>query len=337
MTFKSLADILLPCVESELQKTVKRLEEPIFLPFYEMLTYHMGWSGEGVNPETTGKRIRPLLMLLTCASCGTDWHRALPAAASIELIHNFSLAHDDIQDGSDLRRGRLTVWKKFGMGQAINVGDALLILAHQELLNTRDIFPSEVVCQIVEIMDGACLALSGGQFLDISYETSTALSLEDYWKMVIGKTATLLSVCTQVGAILGGATDEDQENYRSFGHYLGLAFQVQDDYLGIWGDPALTGKSTESDLVMGKKTLPVIYGLTKKGPFARRWANGSINPMEAGSLAIQLAEEGAKLHTQEVADQMTDLALQSLRAARPQGEAGEALFELSNLLLNRES
>jgi geranylgeranyl diphosphate synthase, type I len=337
MTLESLVDIILPSIEIELQSAVAHLKDPINLPFYEMLTYHMGWSGEGASPESTGKRIRPLLVLLTCAACGVDWRRALPAAASIELIHNFSLAHDDIQDGSELRRGRLTVWKKWGMAQAINVGDALFILAHQILLETRDSYPSEIVLQIGGIINNACLALSSGQFLDISYETSVDLSMEDYWCMVTGKTATLLSACTQIGAILGGAVELDQENYRNFGHYLGLAFQVQDDYLGIWGNSALTGKSTASDLVAGKKTLPVLYGLTNKGPFARRWAEGSINSTEAAILSTQLAGEGAKLHTQEVVDHMTDLALQSLRAAGPQGDAGDALFELSNMLLNRQT
>jgi geranylgeranyl diphosphate synthase type I len=337
MMLRSLVDSMLPAIETELQRIVSRLNDPTNRPFYEMLTYHMGWSGEDASPETTGKRIRPLLVLLTCAACGVDWHQALPVAASFELIHNFSLAHDDIQDSSDLRHGRLTVWKKWGMAQAINVGDALFILAHLILLETRIKYPPEIVVQISEIIDEACLALSSGQFLDISYETSADLSIEDYWRMVTGKTATLLSACTQVGAILGGAVEPLQENYRNFGYYLGLAFQVQDDFLGIWGDSSLTGKSTESDLVTGKKTLPVLYGLQNKGPFARRWAEGPINSMEAGRLSEQLAGEGAKLHTQQFADQMTDLALQSLRAAVPQGEAADALFELSNILLNRQT
>ena len=173
--------------------------------------------------------------------------------------------------------------------------------------------------------------------MDISYEKRNDLVTEDYWPMISGKTAALLSACTQVGAVLGGADAPSQESYRGFGHYLGLAFQVQDDYLGIWGDSAQTGKSTESDLVAGKKSLPVLYGLTKKATFARRWAEGPIQSNEVAVLSEQLAVEGAKLFTQEAADQMTDLALQSLRAAEPQGEAGEALYELAQVLLSRKS
>jgi geranylgeranyl diphosphate synthase type I len=265
------------------------------------------------------------------------WKQALPVAASIELIHNFSLVHDDIQDGSDLRRGRLTVWKKWGMPQAINAGDALFILAHMALLEAKEAFPLEIALQAGTIVNDACLALSSGQFMDISYEKRTDLVTEDYWPMISGKTAALLSACTQVGASLAGADESAQENYRCFGHYLGLAFQVQDDYLGIWGDSALTGKSTESDLVAGKKSLPVLFGLSKNGAFAKRWAEGSIHFDEVGPLSEQLATEGAKLFSQEAADQMTDLALQSLRAAEPQGDAGEALFDLAHMLLNRKA
>ena len=337
MTLSSLTENMLPAIEMELKRVVAFLEQTRTADFHEMLTYHMGWSGKGSGPEASGKRIRPLLLLLTCSATGSDWKPALPAAASIELIHNFSLVHDDIQDGSDLRRGRPTVWKQSGLPQAINVGDALFILAQLALLKGRGSFPLETTIQAGQIINSACLALSSGQFLDISYEKRDDLTAEDYWPMISGKTAALLSACTQVGALLGGADTSTQESYRSFGHYLGLAFQVQDDFLGIWGNSALTGKSIESDLVSQKKSLPVLYGLAKKGPFAQRWAEGPIRAEEVGFLSEQLAGEGAKLYTQEAADQMTDLALQSLRAADPQGEAGEALFELTNVLLNRQA
>jgi geranylgeranyl diphosphate synthase type I len=188
-----------------------------------------------------------------------------------------------------------------------------------------------------QIINDACLALTSGQFMDMNYETHNDLSLEDYWPMIGGKTAALLAACTHVGALIGGADEAAQGAYRDLGHYLGLAFQVQDDLLGIWGDSALTGKSAESDLLSGKKSLPVLFGLDKGGKFAKRWVKGPIRPEEVPALADQLTEEGARLFTQETADQMTDLALQSLRLADPQGEAGEALFELVNKLLDRQS
>jgi geranylgeranyl diphosphate synthase type I len=347
MSLKELTAVMLPAIEAELQRQVARLDEPRTRPFHEMLTYHMGWTGQGAGPEATGKRVRPLLVLLAAASCKPGlqpdklspgaWLPSLPAAASMELIHNFSLVHDDIQDGSDLRRSRPTLWKNWGMPQAINAGDALFILAHLALLDLRGGFLPETSLIAGQIVHEACLSLSSGQFLDISYEKRSDLTVEDYWPMVSGKTAALLSACAQIGAVLGGADESAQESYRDFGHYLGLAFQVQDDFLGIWGDSALTGKSTESDLVTGKKSLPVLFALAKHGPFARRWAEGPIRPEEVERLADQLTEEGVKLFTQEAADQMTDLALDNLRLADPQGEAGEALFELTRMLLNRQT
>lgn len=328
----------LPSIETELQHQVARLDEPRTRPFYEMLTYHMGWTGDGAGPEVTGKRLRPLLVLLTAASCGASWQLALPAAAAVELIHNFSLVHDDIQDQSDLRRGRLTIWKQWGAAHAINAGDALFILAHLALLDLKEHFAPATAMKAGQVINDACLALTSGQFMDMSYETRTDLSIEqDYWPMISGKTSALLAACTQVGAILGGADEPTEDAYRSYGNFLGLAFQVQDDYLGIWGDSALTGKSVESDLVTGKKSLPVLFGLAKKGLFAKRWLEGPIRADEVPHLAEQLAAEGAKLFTQETSDQMTDLALNSLRVADPQGEAGEALFELTGKLLNRQN
>jgi len=347
MSLENLNTRMLPAIEKELKRIVGRLDEPNTRHFHEMLVYHMGWSGEGSGSEATGKRIRPLLVLLTFAASSsmsgkaeTDargWETALPAATCIELIHNFSLVHDDIQDNSELRRGRPTVWKKWGMPQAVNVGDALFILAHIALLEIQNAFPLEKAQKAGAIINEACLGLSCGQFMDISYEKLNDLAVEDYWPMISGKTAALLSACTQVGATLGGADESTRESYRNFGHYLGLSFQVHDDYLGIWGDSALTGKSTESDLVAGKKTLPTLYGLAKKGVFAKRWAEGPIQSDEVGDLSDQLVMEGVKLFTQEATDQMTDLAIQSLRAAEPQGEAGEALFELAKLLLSRKA
>jgi geranylgeranyl diphosphate synthase type I len=337
MTLDSFTEAALPAVEAELQRIVARANAPGAGAFHEMMTFHMGWSGQGAGPAASGKRLRPLLTLLTCQACGADWRLALPAAASIELVHNFSLVHDDIQDNSDTRRGRPTVWKKWGMPQAITGGDALFVLAHLALLDTPEAVPADRVLRAAAILEQACLALCTGQYLDISYEKRSDLAVDDYWPMVAGKTAALIAASTQVGALLGGADQGRQDAFRSFGHHLGMAFQVQDDLLGIWGDSALTGKSNQSDLLTGKKSLPVLHGIGRGGAFAKRWAEGPIRPDEVASLSEQLAEEGARLFAQERADQMTDLALQSLRAADPQGEAGEALHQLVRKLLEREA
>lgn len=323
-------------IELELQKQVARLDTPRTKPFHEMLTYHMGWTGEGAGPAATGKRIRPLLVLLATASCGADWQSALPAAAAVELVHNFSLVHDDIQDNSPKRRGRDTAWVKWGAPMAINVGDALFVISNQAALDLKENFPAEIVVRATEILNNTSLDLTRGQFLDMSYEARVDLSVEDYWPMIAGKTAALLSACCHLGSLLGSADDSRQVAYRSFGHYLGLAFQVQDDILGIWGDETMIGKSVASDLVEGKNSLPILAGLGKRGRFAERWSQGPIGPEEVEPIARLLASEGGLIAAQEASKQMTELALLSLREADPQGEAGEALFELADRLLKRE-
>ena len=327
---------LLSSIEQELQRQISRLDNPRTKAFHEMLTYHMGWTGEGAGTEATGKRIRPLLLLLTTAACGADWQPALPAAAAVELVHNFSLVHDDIQDNSDRRRGRPTTWVKWGAPMAINVGDALFVMSNQAIIDLKKYYPAEMVVRAAEILHNTCLDLTRGQFLDMSYEERNDLGADDYWPMVAGKTAALLSACCQIGALLGGADETRQEAYRSFGHYLGLAFQVQDDILGIWGNEVMTGKSVASDLVEGKNSLPVLAGLSAKGKFAARWKRGPIRAEEVEEVARLLSNEGGYSTAYEASQHMTDLALLNLYEADTQGEAGAALFELADKLLKRQ-
>ena len=327
---------LLPAIEDELKHQISRLDKPRTRPFFDMLSYHMGWTGEGAGPAATGKRIRPMLVLLTATACGAEWIHALPAAAAIELVHNFSLVHDDIQDNSEKRRGRMTAWKVVGAPMAINVGDALFVISNQAIMDLQAHFSAEIVVKAASILHNTCLDLTCGQFLDMSYEDRTDLGVEDYWPMITGKTASLLSACCHIGSILGGADENTQDAYRSFGHSIGLAFQVRDNILGIWGDEAITGKSAASDLLDGKKSLPVLHGLSQGGKFAERWARGPIKPDEVEELAGILASEGSYEYTHSISRQMTTMALDSLREADPKGEAGEALMELANKLITRE-
>ena len=330
----------LSAIEGELKRQVARLDEPRTKPFHDMVAYHMGWTGEGAGPAATGKRIRPMMLLLTVAACddtnASNWLRATPAAAAVELVHNFSLVHDDIQDNSEKRRGRTTTWKIVGAPMAINVGDALFVMSNQAIMDLKEHYPAEIVVKAATVLHNTCLDLTRGQFLDMSYEERNDLDVEEYWPMVAGKTAALLSACCHIGSILGGVDEGTQDAYRSFGHALGLAFQVQDDILGIWGDEAITGKSAVSDLLEGKKSLPVLHGLSQGGKFAERWAKGPIQPDEVEEVANLLASEGAYEATYALSEQMTALALNNLREADPKGEAGEALFELANKLLKRE-
>lgn len=328
---------LLQAIEDELKKQIARLDKPHTQLYHEMLTYHMGWTGEGAGAKATGKRIRPLLVLLTASAVGGDWKASVPAAAGIELIHNFSLLHDDIQDKSEIRRGRPTAWTIWGVAQSINAGDGMFILANMAMGDLTETHPAEIVLQGERIFQEACLNLTRGQHLDIDYETREKINAGDYWTMIGGKTATLIATSMELGALFGGADADLRLAYRDFGHYLGLAFQVQDDILGIWGDEAVTGKSAASDLLEGKKSLPVLFGLEKDGDFAKRWLQGNIGEEDVPKLAAMLEREGAHQRAQETADQMTDLALNSLRRADPQGDAADELFALATLLLKRNA
>lgn len=335
----NLQQVMLESIETELQRQVARLDQPRTKPFYEMLAYHMGWSG--ADSFAAGKRIRPLLTLLTVASCfsdtdSMDWLRAVPSAAAIELIHNFSLVHDDIQDNSDMRRGRHTVWVKWGAPMAINVGDALFVIANQSMLDLIAYYPAEIVVKAASILNDNCLDLTRGQFLDMSYEERKDLSMEDYWPMIGGKTSALLSTCTHIGALLGYANDARTDAYRLFGYHLGLAFQVQDDILGIWGNETVTGKSAASDLVEGKNSLPVLFALEKNGKFAERWRQGPITENDVTKASALLEDEGARDYAEKISEVETQKALNYLKLADPQGEAGDTMFGLANMLLKRK-
>jgi geranylgeranyl diphosphate synthase type I len=326
----------LPAIEDELQKAISLTRRAGQKDMYAMLIYHMGWEKRVSANESRGKRVRPLISLLTTEACGADWQSGLPAAAAVELVHNFSLVHDDIQDQSPLRRGRPTVWKRWGVALAINAGDALFTLAHLTLLNLGRITSQDNTLKAVRLLQDTCLTLTQGQHLDLVFEGQSDLSIEDYWLMVNGKTAALIAASSALGALSAEAEADIVDFYYDFGKYLGLAFQVQDDLLGIWGDAALTGKSAESDLLTGKKSLPVIFGLNQKGEFARRWENGIITLSEIPALTSLLEAEGARSHTLMQAEKLTEQALRALENADPKGEAGEALVALAQTLLHRE-
>jgi geranylgeranyl diphosphate synthase type I len=275
-------------------------------------------------------------LLLVTLSCNQEWLHALPAAAAIELVHNFSLIHDDIQDNSPIRHGLPTVWQKYGIPMAINVGDALFAIANQAILDLYDGNSAEKVIIAGRILHNSCLDLTCGQFLDISYEKRNDMSLDDYWPMIEGKTAGLLSACTQIGAILGNANTSTVEQYRIFGRDLGLAFQVLDDIIGIWGEEALTGKSTASDLLERKNSLPILYGIRQKGKFAQHWFTSESSQVDVVRAAQMLKDEGAYDFSKREAIRLTAQATDALKNANPKGEAGFALGELVNKLLVRE-
>lgn len=301
-----------------------------------MLAYQMGWEGKDSSVQTEGKKIRPLLVTLSTEASGGVWTRAVPAASAVELIHNFSLIHDDIEDQSETRRGRPTVWKQWGTAQAINAGDAIFSLANLALIELDEELPARSVLEAARVFHRTCLRLTQGQHLDLEFETLPDIPLESYWEMVGGKTAALLSCSCELGAVCADANTERREAFQQFGHYLGLAYQAQDDILGIWGEQTKTGKSTAGDLVTGKLTLPVIFGLNQDQEFRDRWKSGSIKTEEVPELARRLERIGSRAYAQNVADRLTDLALNRLEDAEPGGTSGEILQTVSRTLLKRQ-
>ncbi|MFO7662454.1 MAG: polyprenyl synthetase family protein [Chloroflexota bacterium] len=339
----------LPAIESEIRSVLLSDRNPadrhLAAPdqFYGMMHYHMGWLDENLQPlfhnsgHNSGKRIRPILCLLSCAVGGGNWQKAIPAAAAIEILHNFSLVHDDIQDASPTRRGRATLWTLWGEAQAINTGDAIFAKAHLALnrLIERETSPA-IVVQAFRRFDETCIELTKGQYMDMRFESLGLVSVEDYLSMIAGKTAALVSLCCELGAMTAEASQTIVDHMAQFGQNLGLAFQVHDDILGIWGDESVTGKSAATDIVTRKKTLPVLYALEKSSALKTLY-EGQANGQEFVRNAVSLLDEtGARHYAEERAKYYSQEALAHLEAINPTGDAGTALFQLSHMLLQRD-
>ncbi|MGH2524219.1 MAG: polyprenyl synthetase family protein, partial [Anaerolineales bacterium] len=333
-----LTPLCLAAIEDELRQVVGS-GPPDLREYYAMLEYHLGWDADahrqasGSQLASSGKRLRPLLCLLSCAAAGGEWERALPMAAGLELLHNFSLIHDDIQDGSPLRRGRPTVWRKWGQAQAINAGDALFTLAHlaPHGLPQRGLDPG-LTLRALAMFDHTCLVLTQGQFLDMTFEQRPRVGVGEYLAMIEAKTAALIAASTGLGALLAGADEDRRAHFEQYGRSLGLAFQIQDDLLGIWGDPAVTGKSAANDLEKRKKSLPVVYGLEHSEDFARAYAGPHTPEASVLEMAQTLETLGARDYAQRLAATLTAEAGQHLDHASPHGVAGAELRALTEQL-----
>ena len=241
------------------------------LALLNLARYHLGWVDEQGQPAfAEGKLLRPRLLLAACQAVGTDPERALPAAAAVELVHNFSLVHDDVEDESRLRHHRSTVWHRWGAAQAINTGDALFAAAHLALLRLpHHGVDAGTTLRASRALGSACLQLCHGQFLDLDYESRPMVGLNQYREMVRGKTAALMEACLYIGGLVGGASRTTLLRLQRIGRHLGLAFQIQDDVLDLWVDEGVTGKMA-SDMLRKKKTFPLVLALSKTRGLARR-------------------------------------------------------------------
>jgi geranylgeranyl diphosphate synthase type I len=253
------------------------LESDYLVSFYGQMQYHLGWVDTSFSPTVSnpGKLLRPALLLLAYEATGASNYnveiaprnsshlsQALPAAASVELTHNFTLIHDDIEDGDTERRHRSTVWNVWGIPQAINTGDGMFALARLALWDVvnEGVNPA-IAVRLGAILDKACLVIAEGQYLDISFETREDISVAMYLDMISRKTATLMSCAAEMGALLGTRDAETIARLRSFGNAMGIAFQVRDDLLGVWASTEELGKTPAGDIYRRKKSLPVLHAL----------------------------------------------------------------------------
>lgn len=229
-------------------------------PLAAAARYVMGWEDQsGAPADARGKRLRPALCLAATEAFGAPAAVGLPGAVAVELVHNFSLVHDEVQDCDLERHHRPTAWAIWGEAQAINIGDYLYTAAIRALSEADA--PADRKLGALSVLNNAIARMIHGQWADLAFESSNTVTTDEYIEMIRGKTGALFGAPLAMGALLAGASATDANLVYRWGEQVGLAFQVQDDYLGVWGAPATTGKSNTNDIARKKKSLPVVHGL----------------------------------------------------------------------------
>jgi geranylgeranyl diphosphate synthase type I len=330
----------LPPIEAEMRSLLDNNEDAV-AAHYGMLRYHMGWANVRFDAELApaGKRLRPIFCLLGCDAVGGNVEMAIPAAAALELLHNFSLVHDDIEDGDEQRRHRATLWKVWGVPQAINAGDGLFALSFAAIqrLEERGL-SAEATLAALRVFTQMCVELTEGQHLDMLFEARDDVTVPEYLRMIQGKTGALVGASVAIGAIVGGAEAAQSEALWHFGRAVGLAFQVQDDILGIWGDPAETGKAAGNDVLRRKKSLPMLYTLNDAGVgqrFAALLRADDFGPARLDDALALLDEAGARAYAEAQVQRLHDNALAALQQALGDRADDLPLRTLAESLLNR--
>jgi geranylgeranyl diphosphate synthase type I len=338
-TLAAAFEAWLPRIEAEMIDVVEHSFAPSPADLRAMLLYHLGFADEHGAPAriASGKRIRPLLLLLGAQAVGGVADHVLPAAAAVELLHNFSLIHDDIEDGDELRRGRPTLWKRWGVPLAINAGDTMFAMAHLALLRcaAHGVSPM-LITRAMELFGRTNVHLTVGQHLDIGFERRSDVSADEYRTMIAGKTGALTRACVEIGAVLGGGSDAHTAALAEFGRCLGLSFQLQDDVLGIWGDPLKTGKAG-SDLIHRKKTLPTLIA-AERDPYVRDHylRAASVSEADAEILRQRIADAGGRADTEAAAAAAYRDGIAALRTLPP-STAVALLEDLAHSLLARSA
>jgi geranylgeranyl diphosphate synthase, type I len=332
-------------VRPALQESVGRLDPWIRV----MAAFSFGWSDERGAPLAVGggKALRPALAVLAAESVGAPARVAVAGAVAVELVHTFSLVHDDIMDGDEQRRHRATAWKVFGRGPATLAGDALLALALDVLARGAEEIHPTTRADAIGLLSSAMIELVNGQAADLSFESRPwlgpdAVSVEEYSEMAARKTGSLLGCACALGALFGGAEAEVVAAMSEIGGHLGTAFQAVDDVLGIWGDPEITGKPVFGDLRRRKKTLPMIAALTAAGGSAEKLADLLSAPLDVPEAewtlrrAVSLiTEAGGRSFTVSRAQFHLDEALKILDEVGVDAVATAELTALARFVVSR--
>ncbi len=330
-------------IDNEIKKTFVSRDFPSKL--YDMMKYHLGWLDENFNEvkQYRGKRFRPTLCLLTYKALSGVYDKALPAAAAIELIHNFSLVHDDIEDMDEQRRHRPTVWKLWGIPHAINVGDGMHALAYLCALRLREVNVTDrKIVDVLQILNNTVMKLCEGQFLDMEYERIPNITINMYMDMIYRKTAALIEASVHIGSILATENQDVIKKFRLFGKNIGLAFQIIDDIIGIWEKEEKTGKPKASDIKNKKKTLPIIYSLEKSSKREKEFLTNvyqrkrKAKEDEISKILEILENSGAKDFSIEMAKKYERKALENLKTTGVKNSSIEKLKILTKFITSRK-
>lgn len=332
----------LDMVDEEIKKVFESRTHPA--PLYDMMMYHLGWLDEDLKKveQYRGKRFRPTLCLLVYNALSGVYDKALPAAAAIELIHNFSLIHDDIEDMDEERRHKPTVWKLWGISQAINVGDGMHVLANLAALRMADLgVTSEKVVEVLRILNETIITLCEGQYLDMSFEDRLNITIDMYLDMIRRKTAALVEASAWIGATLATKDEAKINNFRGFGRNIGLAFQIIDDIIGIWEKAEQTGKPKASDVRNRKKTLPILYSMEKaseddKKILKKLYSQPRLTDEDVEKVLDILEASGAYDFSKKMAEEYERTALEKLAGTGVENEAAEDIRVLAEFLVRRK-
>jgi geranylgeranyl diphosphate synthase type I len=325
---------------------IKRVFEGRVFPrqLYDMMKYHLGWLDEDLKKaeQYRGKRFRPTLCLLVYNALSGVYDKALPAAAAIELIHNFSLIHDDIEDMDEERRHKATVWKLWGVSQAINVGDGMHVLANLAALRLADLgVTSAKIVEVLRILNETIISLCEGQYLDMSFEERLDITIDMYLEMIRRKTAALVEASTWIGATLATEDEEKINSFRNFGRNIGMAFQIIDDILGIWEKAEQTGKPKASDVRNRKKTLPILYALQRAPEKEKKtlmdiYRKCNLAEEDINAVLRILEVSGAYEYSKKTAERYERAALEELSKTGIENEAMDNLKVLAEFLVRRK-